>query len=1025
MNYCDPVCAAGCPGCLAKNLPFYTETSLDILDIATLTNDITNLLNSHLEPSEDFDLAALGVIDHRYVLSQNWNARMSFSKKPYSIIHINTRSLLANLTKLKILLYTLESQFDFIACSETWLNSSNGHLVNLPGYNFIHQHRDGRGGGVGIFIRDTFQFEVKEQFTKSVHRSHECLTVKLSLPKGDSLIISVVYRSPSYSPGPFLDNYLPEFLTKFAKRQLILTGDFNLNLLEYNQSSPVSAFLDLLYSHNLLPSISLPTRITLESKTLIDNIFSNLLNKETGSAVLLDDISDHLPITFSWSDYCDLSESKQVAPHFNFSETCLNNLKYCLSTFDWNSIKSHDISDYYDNFLTVICDSLHRFCKSRGVSKNYKIKIPWLNPELLLATKVKNNLYKQYQLLQTPVAAEAYKLFRNKLSREIRLAKKMFYSRRLNYHYSNSKQIWQTLNELLNMKSKKQVIHPIIDSAGTLQKEYINIASSFNEYFVNVGNRLSQTIPVPTEPIISHLSKTGNFPQSMFLEETSSVEITQIFRNLKKNGTTDVNSLSGNTLKKFFDEILIPFTDICNLSLSSGGVPNAMKVARVSPIFKKGQRHLMSNYRPISVLPYLSKILERIFEVRLRGFLMANHILCESQYGFLSKRSPTLAAIDYYECICEIVKSGRCAVSVSLDLSKAFDTLDHGILFQKLEYYGVRGLPLSWLRSYLNNRSQKVSLGQTGIGSPLLKISCGVPQGSVLGPVLFLIYINDIVHSSNSNFFLFADDTTLLFPFTKQENPSNRISNELNKINLWLQANRLSLNAGKTQSILFGGTDEIQNVLDIKINNFKITLVDYINFLGITFDSKLSWQHHINYIKPKIARNIGIIRRLRNFLPQNIRKQLYFSLIYPYLTYGVELWGCAAQTYLNPIVALQKRALRVVAGVAPTAHTGDWFGRLCIIRFDKLYGYHILLLMFKAFHTQLPGGIQTRFKTNVNIYNTRQSNLNLVVTRRSTKIQNNRPSVSGPYVWNSLNPIMKELPSFEIFKSRLKSLSLS
>ena len=150
-----------------------------------------------------------------------------------------------------------------------------------------------------------------------------------------------------------------------------------------------------------------------------------------------------------------------------------------------------------------------------------------------------------------------------------------------------------------------------------------------------------------------------------------------------------------------------------------------------------------------------------------------------------------------------------------------------------------------------------------------------------------------------------------------------------------------------------------------------------------------------------------------------------WTLIYPYLTYGVELWGCAAQTYLNPIVALQKRALRVVAGVAPTAHTGDEFGRLCIMRFYKLYDYHILLLMFKAFHTQLLGGIQTRFKTNVNICNTRQSNLNLVVTRRSTKIQNNRPSVSGPYVWNSLNSIMKELPSFEIFKSRLKSLSLS
>ena len=503
---------------------------------------------------------------------------------------------------------------------------------------------------------------------------------------------------------------------------------------------------------------------------------------------------------------------------------------------------------------------------------------------------------------------------------------------------------------------------------------------------------------------------------------TTPQEILSIFKNLKKNKTKDTDSLCGFLFLNIFDIILPTITSICNVSLATGEFPNSMKTARVNPVYKKGNRKIVSNYRPISILPFLSKILEKLMANRLLGYLQSKNIITPSQYGFLPQHSTVLAAIHFYESISTIICSkDSAALSISLDLSKAFDTLDHVTLLAKLKHYGIRGLSLAWFKSYLSVRYQKVVIAASCDIHPE-PLTCGVPQGSVLGPLLFLIYINDIVCSTDAQFFLFADDTTILFKFPKTSNPTIEISLELNNVFDWLCANKLSLNYQKTQGIIFGKHENDE--IDISINGYDIELVPKINFLGIIFDHNLNWQDHIMSIKPKIARGIGVLNRLKRFLPCFIRRQLYFTLIYSHLLYGIELWGAATQSVLRPLYALQKRAIRIIGGAGHNAHTPPLFKRLKILKIEEIYCHRLHILLYKAYNNKLPTPIQSMFSLNVNRRNTRNSEHCFLLPRRGTRVHNNRPSVCGPRMWNALPPHIKSARSIVTFSKLSKHILL-
>lgn len=962
-----------------------------------------------------------------YFLEDDFNLKFSKVKdtNPMSLIHFNVRSLSKNYEKLQNYLELLQLEFTAIALSETWIKDTHDiSFTNIPGYKFIHKDRLSKsGGGVGLYLKENIPHKIRKDL---ICVSGDSLFLEIT-HNNKAMLIGVIYRPPDSDCAEFVKEVENILVTIDNEHKLcMLTGDFNLDLLNYSNHSPTSNFVDLMFSYSYFPIISKPTRVTAHSASLIDNIFTNDLNICTTSGILVSDISDHFAI-FQINNSETKISNERSKPEYKrmFNDKNIANFSHSLRNVNWDNLDSFlSPNEAYNYFVNEISSLLDKHFPLQKVNKRYrKLRKPWMSLGLSTSCKKKSNLYYKYIKNPTEYRSTKYKVYRNKLNHLIHEAKKNYFSTQLELAKNDLKQTWNVIKLALNKNACTGPKYPSefksLDGRKITNKN--DAANGFNDFFINVGPNLDKDIPpADRNDFLKYLSNDTN--KHFAFVPTTSKEINQIISSLKNKSSAGYDEIPTFLIKKVGNSLSAPLSRIINLSLSKGVFPDKLKIAKVIPLYKADDPTLFSNYRPISILPTFSKIYEKVMSAQITKYLNVNKFLYNRQYGFRNKHSTAMALIDLVDKISQSIDNNEYTIGIFLDFSKAFDTVNHHILTSKLNFYGITDTSLSLLQNYLSNRQQYVQLND--ISSNFSSITCGVPQGSILGPLLFLIYINDLPNASKIfNAILFADDTNLFYSNKDLEMLNDTINSELAKISDWLRVNRLSLNIKKTHFIVFTAINKKydHNSLSVSINNLLISCKTSTKFLGIFLDQNLNWKTHINYIALKISKNIGVINKLKYLLPKNVLLSLYYTMIFPYLTYGNIVWASTYHSRLNCLMVLQKRIVRIITHSNYLAHTNPLFMNLHLLNIFEINFFQIACFVYLFYNNDLPDVFHNFFVANNSIhnYNTRNSS-NLHRFKCRTTLLSFSTRQRAPIIWNSLNSFIKSSSNYHLFKRKLK-----
>jgi hypothetical protein len=859
-----------------------------------------------------------------------------------TLLSLNCQSLNSKFAQLQGYINDFENsnfKFSIICLQETWLSENHDtSLLQLEGYKFIHQPRGcSIHGGVAIYLRDCFEYKILPYHGNLDIWDGIFIEIVLSsgnLPDHKRVIIGNIYRPPRENVENYLNFYenIQQIISNYSHSnvEIIITGDFNIDLLKIREKTHINDFLEILLNNGLIPKITLPTRLTDHSKTLIDNCFVKLsVNfSKTTAGILLSNISDHQPYFVAF-DYLKLMKHKIkfVKSFTNSKQAKLKFKNELQNTLTMALFKDGPLDDPNDNYsiLDKVLQSAlnkHMPIKYTKYKKHKHKKSAWITHGIINSIRFRDRLYQR--LRNTPTSDAIYntlkinlQTYNRILKQNIRKAKADYYKSCFLKYRDDMKNTWATIKEIMN-KTTDNSNYPktfIIDNSEVNDPKII--ADIFNKYFVQIGPKLASNIHTSVD-YKSYLQRTVT--TSFKFSTVHETQVSTIIDRLKPKTSCGKDRLS-NKLLKFIKLEVLPFiTMIINQSINTGLFPDILKIAKVLPIYKKDDHSKINNYRPISMLPSISKVFERVIHNQLYDYFDCNSLFYQGQYGFRCKHSTELAALETLDRIVNVMDKNGIPMNIYLDLSKAFDTLDHEILIQKLSHYGIQDSSLRLLNNYLTNRKQYVQFND--VNSDLLTIETGVPQGSILGPLLFIVYLNDLAEACKIFIpVIYADDTTLgasleTFGLSKQVKIDS-INTEHNAINLWFKANKLSINESKTKAMLFHTVQRDVENFQINLNGTDIEFVTEFNYLGINFDSNINWKSHIQKICNKISRTSGVMTKLKHYLPTEVLKMLYNSLIFPYLNYGILVWGVSANKLLN----LQKKIIRTVACPKYNAHT--------------------------------------------------------------------------------------------------------
>ena len=924
----------------------------------------------------------------------------------FCFVHYNIQSLLPKLDQI----YTELKDFDVIALTETWLNVSVS-TDDLRFQSFKPPERkdrpDDRHGGVAVYIKQSIH-SIRRHDLELV--GVECIWVELTINK-HRLLFGTFYRPPNSPANTFS---LIEDSISLAKHSgienIIVTGDFNFDMLDHSRCRKIENLCSQL---SLQQCIEEPTHFTEHSSSLLDVILISssdlLLHSGVGTPFLSQDTRYHCPV---------FAVLKFTKPHcksflrhvwlYDQGDYCL--LRQKISTTDWDALYDGDIHQHAANIInTTIAHA--KSCIPNRIVRIRPFEPPWLTPLLKQNIRKRRRLYRKAKRTQSPRDWHSFRTLRNQITSQIRISKRTYFtdlSSKLLSSPTSSKSWWTTLRHFIKPSNHNSI--PPLFHNNSIYSDDAAKANILNSYFQ------AQTILTGDEtqlPRLAPYNVETYFSDAVFCP----ADVASVIATIPLGKASGPDGLNNRIIREIKNEISVPLCSLFNRSLTEGVVPASWKVANVCVIFKSGDPSIPSNYRPISLLCCISKILEKLVFKKLFEHFQANSILSPLQSGFTPGDSTINQLVHIYDFFCKSVDSGKEVRAIFCDISKAFDRVWHRGLLLKLESAGVRGNILNWFKDYLSGRTQRVVI--PGASSDLLSINAGVPQGSILGPLLFLLYINDIVTDIRSTIRLFADDTSLYICVDDPDLAAHCLNSDMDIISEWARRWLVTFNPSKTESLLISRKTNSPYHPPISFNDQTISEVRTHKHLGIVFSSDCSWTSHFAYIKQKAWTRINIMRKLQYTLDRKSLEIIYASFIRPIIEYGDVVWTNCSTADKHDLDMIQHEAARIVTGCTKLVSLSTLQQEVGWESLEERRNKHKLSLFFKMQHNLVPPYLSNLSPPSVastTRYSLRNAD-NISTLKSNTKLYYDSFLPSAVRDWNSLTFLQRNAPSLNSFKS--------
>lgn len=936
-------------------------------------------------------------------------------QKKYSnitLFHVNCQGLSNKLDELNI--FISSHNFDVIGLTEHWYRNNDLESLVIPDYNLIsHFSREHHShGGSAIFVKNSKNSSTYDLNQFSVECHYEVCGAKYVINNCEMCIVCV------YRPGTGNFNIFEKQFTStltFAFRNyknLIITGDFNIHY-EKQSDNNTKVFLDILNSFELNITCFEPTRIFTNIKgvtsvSTIDYMITSFDSANYECYVLDPLLSDHKGHYLTLQvNLLSESPDTNTFPSIKIRDICnsnLNNLYFQLNNVDWGSYyKLTDVNEVCKTFIENIKWALEVCCPLiyiKDMSQRYLANKWYTSDVALLHNKLKE-LHRLKRISNSDQLKDTFSKYKKHFKSEVRKSKRKHFNNRVDNAENKVKESWKIINEKLGRTNKQTQSISLLHN-DTIVTEAKDVSNLFASHFSSVTSHMIQNH--------FHAGKstdcTGDLhvSNSIFVPYICVENVETIINKIKNKNCAGVDNLSQKIIKSIKPVILDSLTYLINISLEKGIFPDPFKLALIIPLHKKGERNNIDNYRQISLLSEVSKILERIVYDIINDFNDKYNILTLSQHGFRKNKSVETASTNLLTHVYNELDKGNYVISIMFDLAKAFDSLNHNLILTKLNILGIRGTLLEWIKSYLEQR--KLLVRVDSIISDTYPVSLGVPQGSVLGPLLFLLFINDLPKHITGKVIMFADDTTVTVAGKSLEELQENARRVFVQMETWCYKNSLILNKDKTVSLHFHLSRSLPT--DIT-HNFPFKFDTHTKLLGTWLDANMSFEHHISHVCNQLNKAFYAILHMKDYLDEKRLIDLYYAFAFCHLSYNILSWGKSVHN--SRVFVAQKRILRLIFNLKPYESCKNIFKNKSILTFPSIY-------IFKCVTFTRQNISDFTRQSDIHYHNTRYNNLRLPPF--STSAFKRSPIYNCITLYNALPEEFKEASTYTVFKRRVK-----